>query len=162
MAEVLLSIGANLGDRNAALQSVVDAMHEGFTDITVSRVFETPPWGNLDQPAFLNAAIRAQTTLTPEEVLAFAHQCEDRAARVRDVRWGPRTLDVDVIAYDELEQSDPSLTLPHPRAWERAFVLVCLADIDRAFRLHGSTVGELLGRQDLSGIRVVGALEVTK
>ena len=162
MATVLLSIGANLGDRLAALQSVVDAMRTDFRAIEVSRVFETPPWGETDQPAFLNAAIRAETELPPAAVLAFAHACETAAQRVRDRRWGPRTLDVDVIGYQQLVQTDPELTLPHPRAHERAFVLVCLDDIDPTIELpgHGS-VHALLEGLDRTGIEPVAQLVVT-
>lgn len=162
MATVLLGIGANLGDRLAALQSVVDAMRTDFTAIELSRVFETPPWGETEQPAFFNAAIRADTELAPHEVLAFAQACESAAQRVRDRRWGPRTLDVDVIDYQHLVQSDPELTLPHPHAHERAFVLVCLDDIDPTIELPGyGSVHALLAGLDVTGIEPVAQLEVT-
>ena len=137
MARVALSIGSNLGDRQAALQSVLDAMGQNFTDIRVSQTYETAPWGVIDQPAFLNAIVLAETQLDAYAVLAFAQACEDSAARVRDVRWGPRTLDVDVILYDDLVQTDPVLTLPHPRAHERAFVLVPLVELDPEVQLPG-------------------------
>lgn len=130
MAHVLLSVGANLGDREAALQSVLDAMVGRFTGIHASAVYETAPWGVLDQPSFLNAVIAADTDLTPMQVLQFAWECEEAAARVHDVRWGPRTLDVDIITYDGLVSHDPALTLPHPRAHERAFVLVPLFEVE--------------------------------
>lgn len=162
MPSVVLSIGSNLGDRIAALQSVVDAMSVGFDELEVSRVFETPPWGYVDQPPFLNAAIRAQTQLSPAEVLSFAQACEGAAERVRNERWGPRTLDVDVILYDDLEQSNPELVLPHPRAHERAFVLVCMADIDPTMRIPGrGNVMSLLHHVDVAGIEPVGSLEVS-
>lgn len=161
MPRVLLSIGANLGDRHAALQSVVDAMVGRFTDIEVSRVLLTPPWGNIEQPAFLNAAIRATTDLQPSEVLAFAQECERAAHRVRDAHWGPRTLDVDIIDYEGVQQSDPQLTLPHPRAQERAFVLACLADIDPLIEIPGhGNVLKLLHHVDTTGIEVHGELRV--
>ncbi len=161
MAHVLLGIGANLGDREAALQSVVDAMPGHFTGIHASRVYSTPPWGVTDQPAFLNAVIAADTEQSPMQVLAFARDCEERAQRVREVRWGPRTLDVDIIAYDALIQDDPELTLPHPRAHERAFVLAGVVDLDPtfAFPRHGSAL-QLLERADSAGIVAVGELRV--
>lgn len=162
MPSVLLSIGANLGDRQAALQSVVDAMHKDFTDIEPSRVFRTPPWGHVEQPEFLNAAIRAKTELTPYEVLAFAQACEASAQRVRDERWGPRTLDVDIIDYEGVALHDPDLTLPHPRAHERAFVLACLADIDPLIEIRGrGKVLGLLHHVDVSGIEPVSELRVS-
>lgn len=163
MPRVLLSLGANLGDRQAALQSVVDAMRAHFTDIEVSRVFRTPPWGHVEQPEFLNAAVRAQTALTPIEVLAFAQRCELVAERVREERWGPRTLDVDIIDYEGVERSDPQLTLPHPRSHERAFVLVCLADIDPLLEIpcHGNVV-KLLHHVDATGIEPYSQLQVSE
>ena len=161
MPTVLLSIGSNLGDRNAALQSVIDAMATDFTDIQASRIFETPPWGYTDQPVFYNAAIRATTALTPQQVLDFAHTCETSAQRQRDEHWGPRTLDVDVITYDDLIQDDPTLTLPHPRTHERAFVLVPIADIDPLIEIPGKgNVMRLLHHVDITGIQPVGELEL--
>ncbi len=162
MPKVLLSIGSNLGDRQAALQSVVDAMADGFTDIEASRVFRTPPWGYADQPEFLNAAVRANTALSPIEVLAFAQECEQSASRIRDEHWGPRTLDVDIIDYEGVLLDDPALTLPHPRAHERAFVLVCLADIDPQIEIpnHGNVM-KLLHHVDSTGIEPVSELQGT-
>ena len=161
MPTVLLSIGSNLGDRKAALQSVIDAMATAFTGIEPSRIFETPPWGYTDQPVFYNAAIRATTTLTPQQVLDFAHTCESNAQRQRDEHWGPRTLDVDVITYDDLIQDDPTLTLPHPRTHERAFVLVPIADIDPLIEIPGKgNVLRLLHHVDITGIQPVGELEL--
>lgn len=161
MARVLLSIGANLGDRLAALQSVLDAMGEDFRNVRASRVYETAPWGILDQPPFLNAVLAADTELTPHQVLAFAHACEQAAARVRDQRWGPRTLDVDIIDYEHLVLHDPDLTLPHPRAHERAFVLVPLVEVEPEAELPGlglaSDFLQVLGQQ---GVAAVADLEV--
>lgn len=130
MAHVVLSIGANLGDRLAALQSVIDGMPGGFRNVRASHAYETPPWGVLEQPAFLNAVVVADTDLTPMQVLSFARRCEESSDRVRDTRWGPRTLDVDIITYDDLVSHDPELTLPHPRAHERAFVLVPWVEVE--------------------------------
>lgn len=161
MAHVLLGIGANLGDRESALQSVVDAMPGRFSAIRASHVYSTPPWGVTDQPVFLNAVIAAETTMTPLQVLDFAHECETAAHRVREAHWGPRTLDVDVIAYDDLVLDTPLLTLPHPRAHERAFVLVGLLELEPAFEFpqHGPARA-LLERADGSGILPVSELRV--
>ena len=161
MAHVLLALGANLGDREAALQSVVDAMPGGFTDIRCSRIHETPPWGVTDQPPFLNAVVAADTALHPSEVLAFAQECEAAALRTHDVRWGPRTLDVDVIAYDDMVQDDPRLTLPHPLAHLRAFVLVPLLEVEPTFFLPGRGFArDLLNRLDATGVTACGELHV--
>ena len=162
MAHVRLGIGANLGDRQAALQSVIDAMSGCFTAIRASSVYDTPPWGVLDQPTFLNAVIAAETELSPAQVLDFAHACEAAAERIRDVRWGPRTLDVDVITYDDIRSDDPVLTLPHPRAHERAFVLLGVVEIEPDAVLPGLGAAQsLLEGLDTSGITTVSHLRVT-
>jgi 2-amino-4-hydroxy-6-hydroxymethyldihydropteridine diphosphokinase len=125
----VLSIGSNLGDRLAALRSVVDGLGRSLR--AVSSVYETTPWGLPDQPDFLNAVVIADDpNLDPLGWLRRAQEFEQAAGRVRDVRWGPRTLDVDVIDVDGRRSEDPVLTLPHPRAAERAFVLVPWLEID--------------------------------
>ncbi|NGX06159.1 2-amino-4-hydroxy-6-hydroxymethyldihydropteridine pyrophosphokinase [Mycobacteroides franklinii] len=123
----VLSVGSNLGDRLAHLQSVVDAL--GADVVGVSPVYQTAPWGPVPQPDFFNVVVIADGR-EPREWLAVAHRLEQSAQRVRTERWGPRTLDVDVIscrqaaADTEILSDDPDLTLPHPRAHQRAFVLV--------------------------------------
>ncbi len=161
MPKVLLGLGANLGDREAALQFVVDAMAKDFTNIRCSKVYETPPWGVEDQPAFLNAVVVAETRLSPSQVLDFGQACETKAHRTPDVRWGPRTLDVDVLAYGEVHQDDPRLMLPHPLAHLRAFVLMPLLDVepDYLFRDLGFA-RDLLNRIGDEGIVEVGTLRV--
>jgi len=128
-----LGLGANLGDRFANLQRAVDLLAEhGVRAIRCSRVWETDPIGGpLDQPAYLNAVIRAEAgDLRPGDVLAAAHRVEAALGRVRLQRWGPRTIDIDLLLYDDVITGDPSLTLPHPRMTERAFVVLPLLDID--------------------------------
>jgi 2-amino-4-hydroxy-6-hydroxymethyldihydropteridine diphosphokinase len=119
----VLSIGANVGDRRAALQSAVDGFRPWL--VAVSPVYETPPWGPVPQDDYLNAVLLVRDDdASPADWLARAHAAEQAAGRTREVRWGPRTLDVDVVAVDDVVSDDPTLTLPHPRATERAFVLV--------------------------------------
>ena len=127
-----LGLGANLGDAAAALQGAVDvlAATDGVRVIAVSPVYETAPVGGPDQPRYLNAVVIVETALAPVALLAAAHRAEQAFGRTRDVRWGPRTLDVDVLAIDGVASDDPVLTLPHPRAHERAFVLVPWAQVD--------------------------------
>ncbi|VEG58103.1 2-amino-4-hydroxy-6-hydroxymethyldihydropteridinepyrophosphokinase [Mycolicibacterium aurum] len=124
---VVLSIGSNLGDRLANLQSVVDGLGSAVT--AVSPVYETDAWGNVEQGPFLNAVVLAEDpALDAYGWLRLAHHLENAAGRVRETRWGPRTLDVDIIRCDgadgEVTVGDDVLTLPHPYAHERAFVLV--------------------------------------
>jgi 2-amino-4-hydroxy-6-hydroxymethyldihydropteridine diphosphokinase len=130
---VVLSVGSNLGDRLARLQSVVDALGESV--VAVSPVYETAPWGGVEQAAFLNAVLIADDpTLDPLGWLRRGQVLEEASARVRAERWGPRTLDVDLItctaAGADLIVREPDLTLPHPLAHVRAFVLVPWLDID--------------------------------
>jgi 2-amino-4-hydroxy-6-hydroxymethyldihydropteridine diphosphokinase len=126
-----LALGSNLGDRAAHLQSAVDGLGaaDGVRVVSVSRVYETDPIGGPEQDAYLNAVVAVDTALTPEELLALAHVLERNAERVRAERWGPRTLDVDVLLYDEVTIDTHHLTIPHPRMWERGFVLAPLRDV---------------------------------
>jgi 2-amino-4-hydroxy-6-hydroxymethyldihydropteridine diphosphokinase len=130
-----LGIGSNLGDRVSSLQLAVDhlAATEGITVVGVSSVYETTPVGGPEQPDYLNAVVAVETTLTAHELLHVAHDIEAAAERVRTVRWGPRTLDVDVLLVGDERIDDPDLVVPHPRMTERAFVMVPLAELDQAW-----------------------------
>ena len=131
-----LGIGSNLGERVAYLQLAVDelAAAAGVTVVAVSPVYETAPVGGPDQPDYLNAVVALDTTLTAHELLRLAHEIEAEADRVRTVRWGPRTLDVDLLLVGDEHVDTPDLVVPHPRMAERAFVVVPLADLDPAWR----------------------------
>jgi 2-amino-4-hydroxy-6-hydroxymethyldihydropteridine diphosphokinase len=130
-----LGIGSNLGDRLAYLQLAVDELAStlGVEVVGVSPVYETDPVGGPDQPDFLNAVVALDTDLTPRDLLAVAQRIEAAAERIRTVRWGPRTLDVDVLLVGDERIDDPDLVVPHPRLAERAFVVVPLADLDPAW-----------------------------
>jgi 2-amino-4-hydroxy-6-hydroxymethyldihydropteridine diphosphokinase len=136
---VVLGLGSNLGDRLANLQAAVDALcgPPGLGFLAVSPVYETAPVGGPSQPDFLNAVLLAVTALPARAVLDRAHAAEAARHRVRGVPWGPRTLDVDIISYGEETSDDPALTLPHPRAHERAFVLVPWHDVDPGASIAG-------------------------
>jgi 2-amino-4-hydroxy-6-hydroxymethyldihydropteridine diphosphokinase len=127
-----LGIGSNLGDRLGFLQLAVDhlAATPGVRVISVSPVYETAPVGGPVQDDFLNAVIGVDTDLEPIDLLGACAAAETAAARIRSVRWGPRTLDVDVLWIDGFASDDPGLTVPHPRMAERAFVLAPLHDLD--------------------------------
>ena len=126
MTNAVISIGSNLGDRFSYLQTAVTSIcqHPKISNVKVSSVYETKPVGGVEQGDFLNAAISLDTELKPIELLKFAQQLENQAKRVREVRWGPRTLDVDILTYGNEVLSSEELTLPHPRIAERAFVLI--------------------------------------
>jgi 2-amino-4-hydroxy-6-hydroxymethyldihydropteridine diphosphokinase len=131
-----LGIGSNLGDRVGHLQLAVDqlAVASGVTVVDVSPVYETAPVGGPEQPDYLNAVVAVDTICSPRELLELAHRIETDAERVRTVRWGPRTLDVDVLLVGDERVEDPDLTVPHPRMTERSFVMVPLADLDPGWR----------------------------
>jgi 2-amino-4-hydroxy-6-hydroxymethyldihydropteridine diphosphokinase len=149
-----IALGANLGDRAATVLSATRAVADlaGVELVALSAVYETDPVGGPEgQPPFLNAVLVVETGLTAGELLDALHRIEDAHGRVREVRWGPRTLDLDLLAFGEVVSTDPALTLPHPRAHERAFVLVPWADADPSFDVPGlGTVAELLGQLPLA------------
>ena len=133
MTEALLGLGSNLGDRLATLQRAVELLAaRGVRAIACSRVWATAPLGGPeDQPEFLNVVIRVDPgTLEPDDVLSATEAVEAQLGRVREERWGPRTIDIDVLLWDGLHRDDPRLTIPHPRMHERAFVLLPLLDIE--------------------------------
>jgi 2-amino-4-hydroxy-6-hydroxymethyldihydropteridine diphosphokinase len=156
---VVLALGSNLGDRRDILQGCVDAI-AGIPEVqlmAVSPVYETVPVGGPPQPDYLNAVLLARTTLPSRALLDQLHQVEAAFSRVREVRWGPRTLDIDIITVDGEVCADPELTLPHPRAHERAFVLAPWHDVDPGAVLPGyGDVATLLAATDASGIRRSG------
>jgi 2-amino-4-hydroxy-6-hydroxymethyldihydropteridine diphosphokinase len=126
-----LALGSNLGDRLANLQGALDglAATEGIEVVAWSSVFETDPVGGPVQDDYLNAVVEVDTTLTPHELLAVCGRLEQAAHRVRLERWGPRTLDVDVLLVGDLVVATDDLEVPHPRMWERTFVLAPLHDV---------------------------------
>jgi 2-amino-4-hydroxy-6-hydroxymethyldihydropteridine diphosphokinase len=157
-ARAVLSVGANLGDRLGTLQGCVQAIARlRDTDVVaVSPVYETAPVGGPPQPDYLNAVLLIQTGLPPRDLLAAIYGIEADFGRVRAERFGPRTLDVDIIDYAGQVSDDPALTLPHPRAHERAFVLAPWHDLDPDAALpgHGPIAG-LLASLDRAGVRPV-------
>jgi 2-amino-4-hydroxy-6-hydroxymethyldihydropteridine diphosphokinase len=134
MARAVLSIGSNLGDRLANLQSTVDEFRADI--VAVSPVYTTAPWGGVDQDDFLNAVLVVRAD-EPDKLLRRTQELERAARRVREVRWGPRTLDVDIVDFDGISRDTAELILPHPRARERAFVLAPWADVEPDATLPG-------------------------
>jgi 2-amino-4-hydroxy-6-hydroxymethyldihydropteridine diphosphokinase len=152
----VLSLGSNLGDREAHLAAGLEVVATVTPVVAVSDVYETEPVGGVDQPQFLNLAALVATG-DPERALLAAHSAEDARGRLRQRRWGPRTLDVDVVAVGARRSADPRLTLPHPRAHERAFVLRPWLDLDADAELPGhGAVRDCLRRTGEQGLRRVG------
>ncbi len=154
MIPAVLGLGSNMGDRLGHLQAGLDVLASGLVVTGVSPVFETPPVGGPEQPPYLNAVVSA---LVPDAATALrvAHEAESARDRVRVVRWGPRTLDVDVLTVADIVSDDPVLTLPHPRAHERAFVLAPWAALEPHAVIPGrGSVTELLaGLADRDEVR---------
>ncbi len=154
MARLYLALGSNLGDRRANLQAALQALPPAVLVRRASPVYETPPWGLTEQPAFLNMVVEAETGLPPLDLLVHLKRLETQLGRLPSVRYGPRSIDMDILFYDDLVLDSPGLTIPHPRLHERAFVLVPLADLapDLVHPRLGQTVRDLLTAVDTSGI----------
>lgn len=131
MARIYIAFGSNQDNPLAQLQQARKSLanHPDFTEIAASVIYCTPPWGYENQPEFLNTVASYDTTLAPQAVLDILQQIEQSQHRVRSIKNGPRTLDLDLLLYDELRQQTATLTLPHPQLHQRAFVLTPLADI---------------------------------
>ena len=149
-----LSLGSNLNDRYANLQRAIAGLQKHFTITAISPVYLTEPWGDTDQPAFLNICVAAATTTPPLDALRLIKALEADMGREPTRRWGPRLIDIDILFYDKLILADQELTIPHPRIAERAFVLAPLADIIPDFRhpQTGETIEEMLDRLGMAGV----------
>jgi 2-amino-4-hydroxy-6-hydroxymethyldihydropteridine diphosphokinase len=156
VAEALLALGGNQGDVRATLDRAIAELCDGIEVRLRARSsdYRTPPWGVKDQPPFVNLCIAVATELPPRALFARAQEVERAFGRDRskEQRWGPRTIDIDLLAYDDLSLADADLTLPHPRLFERAFVLVPLAEIVPERVIAGVRVRDALARLDRSGI----------
>ncbi|MEJ2262895.1 MAG: 2-amino-4-hydroxy-6-hydroxymethyldihydropteridine diphosphokinase [Anaerolineales bacterium] len=152
---VYLALGTNLGDRLSNLEQAITAMPPEILPLECSPVYETPPWGYIDQPAFLNQVIEAETDLAPQSLLVTLKDLETSLGRKPTFKYGPRVIDLDILFYNQVVLETAALTIPHPRIAERAFVLVPLADLAPNLR-HPSlrkTVRELLAAVDSSGVK---------
>jgi 2-amino-4-hydroxy-6-hydroxymethyldihydropteridine diphosphokinase len=150
-----LGLGSNLGDRARHLAEAIRQLRtvEGVRVSALSPVYETKPVGLTDQPDFLNLVVAIETSLSPPTLLARCLAIEQALGRKRDVRWGPRTLDIDVLLHGDNVLTGPELILPHPRLTERAFVLVPLATLAPGLRIGNKTVGELAAAANSAGVR---------
>ena len=155
--KAVLSLGSNLGDRRAHLAAAVTTLEAEVTVDAVSSIYQTPPWGPVPQDDYYNLTLTARARLDPYGWLELCRRLEQDAGRIRDIRWGPRTLDADVVMVDEIVLMDPDLTLPHPRAHERAFVLLPWMEIEPYAQIPGhGPIGDLLADLATAEITVAG------
>jgi 2-amino-4-hydroxy-6-hydroxymethyldihydropteridine diphosphokinase len=157
--DATIGLGSNIGDKAANIaQAVALLTSEGdIRLVQSSRLYRTAPWGVVDQDWFINACISVATSLSPLELLRRCLGVEQEMKRVRDRRWGPRVIDVDVLTYGDLRLDGAELTLPHPRITERAFVLVPLAEVAPNLAIGGHTAMYWLGKIDASDVVPLGA-----
>ena len=163
MANAVIALGGNVGDVRATFKKAI-AHVCGMAQAALlgrSSDYATPPWGEQDQPRFINACIEIETSLDPHALLFTLHKVEQKFGRDRskEQRWGPRSLDLDLIAYDDVELDKPELTLPHPRLFERAFVLVPLAEIAPDRVIAGRRVKDALAQLSTGGIERLADLD---
>jgi len=153
-AIVTLALGSNLGQRMDNLDQALKHLASEISILKLSSVYETPPWGVTEQPRFFNQVVKGTTSLPPHALLDFLKKIERRMGRVETVRFGPRVIDLDILLYGERIINTPRLQIPHPRMYERAFVLVPLAEIEPSLVIPGQqkTVAALLNNLDQSGI----------
>ena len=155
MVKAFLSLGSNMGDRLEYLSKAIDKIAEiqGCNILNKSRVYETEPWGYENQEAFLNLCISIETSLSPYELLESLQTIELELDRVRKIHWGPRTIDIDILLFDDIICEDDKVTMPHPRMSERAFVLIPLYDIEKNLIIDGIKLEDLINKIDTRGIK---------
>ncbi|MBM0067749.1 2-amino-4-hydroxy-6-hydroxymethyldihydropteridine diphosphokinase [Alkalicoccobacillus gibsonii] len=159
MANVYLSLGSNMESRIGYLEKAISKLRlMKDSEVTaISSIYETDPVGYIDQPSFLNLVVCLKTTLPPFELLAETQQIENELGRKREIRWGPRTIDLDILLYDQENMKMESLTLPHPRMWQRSFVIIPLLEVapNLSFDVQGVTLKQVYDQlQDKEGVRM--------
>jgi len=152
---VYLALGTNLGDRQANLEAALDALSSQIRLLDESPIYQTAPWGYEDQPDFLNQVVRAETTLSPRDLLTFVKHVEEQVGREPSFRYGPRKIDIDILFYEDWIVDEDDLIIPHPRLHQRAFVLVPLADLapELCHPKLKRTVAEMLKEVDTTGVK---------
>lgn len=153
---IIIALGSNLGDRLDNLDHAVQSLPPDVQVVRLSSVYETKPWGYLDQPDFLNQVLQAETELNPAELLKYLKRIETKIGRRASFRYGPRAIDLDILFYNELILNVAGLIIPHPRLAERAFVLVPLAELepDKIHPVLGITIRGLLSNLDRNSVHV--------
>lgn len=157
MNKVYLGLGGNVGDVKLALETALNTLkdHPNITIVKASNFYKTPPWGDENQAWFINACVLIETSLKPIDLLEFVKSVEIDLKRKKTRKWGPRTLDIDLLIYENVDMESPKLTLPHPRMSERAFVLVPLNDIAPDLMIKGEKISTLLEAVSTQEIKLI-------
>ncbi len=155
MSSIYLSLGTNMGDRKINLKEAINLIKsfENTKIVKISKVYETKPWGYTNQENFLNICLKVESNLNPYTLLKKCQDAEKKLKRERTIRWGPRTIDIDILVYDDIICKDENLILPHPRIQERAFVLVPLMDIDEDLKIKGKTIKDWIKEVDAEEVK---------
>ena len=156
MPIVYLGLGTNLGYRKANLKAAAAGLPPAAMVLRASGIYETEPWGYLEQPAFLNQVLEIETSLSPAGLLVFLKRLEANLGRQATFRYGPRLIDLDILLYDQLVLNQPDLVIPHPQLAERAFVLVPLAELNPnlVHPVLRASIAQLKDRIDQSGVKL--------
>jgi len=157
MSRVYLSLGSNLGDREDYLFKAVDMIYRtpGILINKVSPIYETDPVGYTEQDKFLNIVVEIDTDILPHKLLKILNDIEDKCNRKRIIKWGPRTIDIDILLYDNIEVNDKNLQIPHQRMWERAFVLIPLCDVNSHIKKGNLLISDIIkGLADKDGVKL--------
>ncbi|WP_350343066.1 2-amino-4-hydroxy-6-hydroxymethyldihydropteridine diphosphokinase [Proteinivorax tanatarense] len=157
MAKVYLGLGSNIGDKKAYLLEAIKKLesHKDIFSLSSSSFYETDPVGYKEQDSFLNLVVVIETGLLPYELLSYINEIETQLHRKRTIRWGPRTIDIDILLYENFASDDEKLTIPHPRMKERAFVMIPLWEINNDILIDGSHIQDIVKKLDSEGIRRV-------
>lgn len=155
MARVYLGLGSNIGDKKKYIDEAIRflKLHDGIGVSKVSSYYETEPVGYEDQDIFLNLVIEINTSLGPYDLLKYCNEIENKLKRKRLFRWGPRTIDLDILWYEDFVSDDEILTIPHPRMCQRAFVMVPLYEITQDLMINARPIGEIMEGLDTKGVK---------
>lgn len=155
MNKVYLSLGSNMGDRKKYLKKAIDSLDkiDNIQLCKISSFYETPPWGKKDQNSFINICIEIDTSLQPLALLKKLNEIEQALNRQRSVRWGPRTIDIDILLFEDIITKSEQLTIPHPHIEERGFVIVPLYELNPNLMINGKRIEEIMKKLDISEIK---------
>ena len=162
MNKAYLGLGTNMGDKQAYLKEACKIISDNtnINIVKISKIYKTKAWGYTNQDDFLNICIEVDTNLSPEELLEVCHEVENKLNRVRVIRWGPRTIDVDILFFNNIISTDENLTLPHPRIKERAFVLIPLMDLNKELVIDNKTISYYLSNLEKEELKQVEEVDI--